>query len=123
MARRKAKATDQEEVPQRGESRWDIVPLPPNEFKKATVWSRTPEVVPCGNRNCRHGRTEDGQHTRDICDIERVLCDGCFRELVVEVQARAAMNPKLREAVGKIDAGRSGGGNGNGKSVHQPVGT
>lgn len=93
----KKKDTDTAEQVEPG---WDLNPLPPNEFKKQTLWSRTPIVDDCANTACRNGReSDDRTGGPDFCDAERVLCDGCFAELLREVRIRASMNEKLRNAL------------------------
>ena len=67
-------------------SRWDVVPMPPNTYEKSVSWSREVTVVSCAVHNC-------GAEV----DEERVLCNPHFYELLTAVKEAAAQDSKLRE--------------------------
>ena len=67
------------------ESKWDLVPLPPNTYEKSVSWSRGVVVVKCAWPDCKNETAE-----------ERVLCDTHFYGFLQAVKYAAARDEKLR---------------------------
>ena len=73
MARRRSAKVEM------GESRYEVVPLPPHTFVKETPWNREPVERRCRGASCAEMTTRDP-----------AVCDEQFYRIVRKIQARLA---------------------------------